>query len=197
VAEASETLTVDVDKASLKDSLQGVRGLMFEVNSVRNLISDTQKMATDPSLTQAFWLGMQVQMTTRRAAMLPETVAALQEQAALAAAALGPYAAPAAILAAAALTLAALVSRQMEIDKQMAAWEKKQAEMAKSQGITPFLPSSSLSPVAPVALGSTPIPPSATITSTAPVGHRIEDDIQVTAWERRQSDVAKSQGMIP
>lgn len=178
MAEASETLTVDVDKASLRDSLQGVRGLMFEVNSVRNLIGDTQRMAQDPSLSNAFWLGMQVQMTTRRAAMLPETISALQEQAALAAAALGPYAAPAAILAAAALTLAALVSRQMEIDKQMAIWEKKQADVAKAQGITP------------------PAPTAAT-TSATPISHNIEDDIQFTSWELKQADVAKAQGMAP
>lgn len=196
MAEASETLTVEVDKASLRDSLQGVRGLMFEVNSVRNLIGDTQRMAQDPSLTQAFWLGLQVQMTARRAAMLPETITALQEQATLAAAALGPYAAPAAILAAAALTLAALVSRQMEIDKQMTVWEKRQAEAAKSQGITSFIPSSRTSAIASVALGTTPITPSSSIASTSP-DHRIEDDIQFTAWEIKQSDVAKSQGMAP
>jgi hypothetical protein len=130
-------IKVDVDEATLQGSLIRVRGLMFEVNSVRNLLNDTMRMGQDPSLSNAFWLGMQAQMTARRIKMLPETLTGLQEQAGGAIASLGPYAIPAAVIAAAALTIYGLVSYQMAQEKSNQAWEARQQEMRKAQGLQP------------------------------------------------------------
>jgi hypothetical protein len=130
-------IKVDVDETSLQGSLMRVRSLMFEVNSVRNLLSDTMRMSQDPSLSNAFWLGMQAQMTTRRLKALPETLTGFETQAGAAIAALGPYAIPAAVLAAAALTLLGLASYRMAQEKANQDWENRQQEMRKAQGLQP------------------------------------------------------------
>jgi hypothetical protein len=128
---------VDVDEATLQGSLMRVRGLMFEVNSVRNLLSDTMRMSQDPSLSNAFWLGMQAQMTTRRLKALPETLTGFQAGIESGIAALGPYAIPAAVLAAATLSLLGLASYRMAQEKANQDWENRQQEMRKAQGLQP------------------------------------------------------------
>jgi len=130
-------IKVDVDEATLQGSLMRVRSLMFEVNSVRNLINDTARMAQDPSLSNVFWLGMQAQMTTRRLKALPETLTGFETQSGAAIAALGPYAIPTAILAAATLTLLGLASYRMAQEKANQDWENRQQEMRKAQGLQP------------------------------------------------------------
>ena len=130
-------IKVDVDEATLQGSLMRVRSLMFEVNSVRNLLSDTMRMSQDPSLSNAFWLGMQAQMTTRRLKALPETLTGFQAGIESGIAALGPYAIPAAILAAATLTLLGLASYRMAQEKVNQDWENRQQEMRKAQGLQP------------------------------------------------------------
>jgi hypothetical protein len=130
-------IKVDVDEATLQGSLMRVRGLMFEVNSVRNLLSDTMRMSQDPSLSNAFWLGMQAQMTTRRLKALPETLTGFQAGIESGIAALGPYAIPAAVLAAATLSLLGLASYRMAQEKANQDWENRQQEMRKAQGLQP------------------------------------------------------------
>jgi len=130
-------IKVDVDEATLQGSLMRVRGLMFEVNSVRNLINDTARMSQDPSLSNAFWLGMQAQMTARRVRALPETLTGFGEGITSGIAALGPYAIPAAVLAAATLTLLGLASYRMAQEKANQDWENRQQEMRKAQGLQP------------------------------------------------------------
>jgi hypothetical protein len=130
-------IKVDVDEATLQGSLMRVRGLMFEVNSVRNLINDTTRMSQDPSLSNAFWLGMQAQMTARRVRALPETLTGFGAGVESGIAALGPYAIPATILAAATLTLLGLASYRMAQEKINQDWENRQQGMRKAQGLQP------------------------------------------------------------
>lgn len=137
MAEASATLSVEVDYESLRTSMMTVRGLMFEVNSVRNLIGDTQRMAQDPSLSNAFWMGMQVQMTAQRIKQIPENLQYMTGGFTSLIGALGPYAIPAAILGGAAITLGALITHKIDEDKALATWEKRMADVAKAQGLTP------------------------------------------------------------
>lgn len=133
--------SVELDEATLQQSLMKVRGLMFEINSVRNLAQDTMRMAADPSLSNAFWLGMQVQMTTRRVRMLPETLEDLQAGitgfAGRAAAFLGPYALPVGVIAAGAAVVGGVLMYRQEQEKAFNDWQRRQTEVAKQQGLTP------------------------------------------------------------
>jgi len=135
---AAQTISVEVDEASLQSSLMQVRGLLFEINSVRNLASDTMRMAEDPSLSNAFWLGMQVQMTGRRLRGLPDSLGAIGG----ALSSLGAFAAtPIGALTVGAVATAAvvggLVLNDVERRRVFEEWQSKQSQIAKQQGLVP------------------------------------------------------------
>jgi hypothetical protein len=68
---------------------------------------------------------------------LPETLTDFQAGIESGIAALGSYAIPAAILAAATLTLLGLASYRMAQEKANQDWENRQQEMRKAQGLQP------------------------------------------------------------
>jgi hypothetical protein len=135
---AAQTISVEVDEASLQSSLMQVRGLLFEINSVRNLASDTMRMAEDPSLSNAFWLGMQVQTTGSRLRGLPYTFSQIGS----AASTLGAFAAtPMGALTVGAVATAAvvggLVLSDLERRRVFEEWQTRMSQVAKQQGLQP------------------------------------------------------------
>ena len=135
---ASQDVVVEVDEASLQASLFKVRGLMFEVNSVRNLALDVERMVSEPSLQQAFWLGLQVQQTTKRLGSLGGTMEQLVGYGAeFGAFAMTPIGALTVGAVGAAAIVGSLVISDMEKRRLFDEWQKTQQQTAKQQGLTP------------------------------------------------------------
>ena len=134
---ASQDVVVEVDEASLQASLFKVRGLMFEVNSVRNLALDVERMVQQPSLQQAFWLGIQTQQTAKRLGQLGGTLESLVGYGAeLGAFALTPRGALTVGSVGAAAVVGSLVMSDMEKRRLFGEWQKQQQETAKQQGLS-------------------------------------------------------------
>jgi hypothetical protein len=135
---AAQTITVEVDEASLQSSLMQVRGLLYEINSVRNLASDTMRMAEDPSLGNAFWLGMQVQSTGRRLRGLPDTFTQIGSAvSSLGAFAVTPMGALTVGAVATAAVVGGLVLSDLEKRRVFEDWQTRMSQVAKQQGLTP------------------------------------------------------------
>ena len=139
---ASQDVVVEIDEASLQASLYRVRGLMYEVNSVRNLALDVERMASSPNLSDAFWLGIQANQTMRRIGQLPETLAGLGGGistfgAGALAFAMTPIGALTVGAVAAASVVGGLMLSDMEKRRLFDEWQKIQQQTAKQQGLTP------------------------------------------------------------
>ncbi len=135
---AAQTITVEVDEASLQTSLTQVRGLLHEINSVRNLASDAMRMAEDPSLSNAFWLGMQVQSTGRRLGGLADTFTEIGASAsALGAFATTPIGAVTVGAVAAATVVGGLVLNDYQQRQAFDQWQTRMSQVAKQQGLQP------------------------------------------------------------
>lgn len=134
---AGEEIKIEVDEASLQESMSQLRGLMREVNSVRGLIYDTQRLAKDPSLINVAGFGMQLYYTTSAVSRFlgPEMVSQLSMGIGLA---LGtPVGAATAFGIGAVAVVGGLALYNYNQEQDLRAWEVQQRRIAKSQGLEP------------------------------------------------------------
>ncbi len=135
---ATQTLEVEIDEASLNLSIFKVRSLLFEVNSVRNLAMDAERVASSPSIMNAYWLGMQGALTVRRSTLIPEQIGALGESgASLGAFAASPLGALTVGAVAAATVVGGLVLNDYQQRQAFDAWQRQMSQIAKQQGLQP------------------------------------------------------------
>lgn len=134
-------IEIDIDPEALQASLSELRGVLRTVTTVRNLIEDTVKMAQQPSLSQAFWLGMQVDLTSRSLAR-GATMLGLGDQLAgakfVAQAAIGMVGLPVAgAVAGAVILTGGYILWQEGQRQQLEDWKRRQVETARNQGLVP------------------------------------------------------------
>lgn len=136
-------LEITVDPTAIGQSLSDVRSLLFAINSVKNLAADVTAMASEPTLQNAFWLGLQAKMTANRVKGIGEDIetgiAGIRGfgSSIMAFAATSPYAAIAVGTAIGVSVVAGIASYELGKENEFKKWEQRQRDFAKQQGLEP------------------------------------------------------------
>jgi len=136
-------LEISVDNAPIQRSLSDVRGLLFALNSVKNLAADVTAMAQAPTLSNAFWLALQAKSTARRMGNIPgqieEGLGAVSgfADSILGFAMINPYAAVAVGVAVGGTVVAGIAAYEINKQNEFNRWMDQQRKTAKQQGLEP------------------------------------------------------------
>jgi len=140
LSEAPVEIPIELSLEGYQQTASDIRGLLFSINSVRNLAQDVMRMAAEPSLQQAFWLGIQFAAATRRMGRLAEE-AGLGDVFGAAKMALGVLPVPVVGVAAAAVVgtavVGAILIHNSEQERIFAEWQRRQEDTARHQGLIP------------------------------------------------------------